>query len=163
MFLQEKINLTHPEQIIENENLRSEYFSINTVNHDLNSRLFFYLFFSMLVDKKYFQLYYFYNFFFLNNILILFNKELISYLLIKLQNESELSLFIIKRGFLFNSSNFFLSSKRFFYKKNLSNINYRYFLYNNNSDNVLKLMMNNIQFYNSLELFKKNEIRYYIN
>jgi len=157
MFSQKKF-----QEFLDNENEKFHYFIHNVSAHDLNSRIFFYLFFTMLVEKKYFQLYYFYNFFFSNNILLLFNKELINYLLIKLQNEVELSLFIIKRGFLFNSSNFILSSKPFFHRKNLSNINYFNSIYNN-SDNVLRLVMNNIHFYNTLELFKKNEIRYYIN
>lgn len=163
MFFQKKVTVPHFQQIRDNENCRSEYFLRNTAIHDFNSRLFFYLFFTMLVEKKYFQLYYFYNFFFFNNSVLLFNKELIYYLLLKLQNETEVSLFIIKRGFLFNSSNFILSSKPFFSRKNLSNINYLNFVYNNSSDNVLKLVMNNIHLYNTLELFKKNEIRYYIN
>jgi hypothetical protein len=162
MFLQKKFHVCYSQEFLDNENEKFHYFIHNVSGQDLNSRIFFYLFFTMLVEKKYFQLYYFYNFFFSNNILLLFNKELINYLLIKLQNEVELSLFIIKRGFLFNSSNFILSSKPFFHRKNLSNINYFNSIYNN-SDNMLRLVMNNIHFYNTLELFKKNEIRYYVN
>ena len=131
---------------------------------DLNSRLFFFLFFVMLIEKKYFQLFYFYNFFFQNNITFYFSIDLINYFLIKLQNELELSLFIIKRGFLFNSSNFILSSKNYFRRKNLSNVNYKYFVYNSNPyDNGLQLLTNNVNLYKTLEFFKKNEINYYVN
>lgn len=137
--------------------------TLDIIRGDFNSRTFFYLFFKMLIQKKYFQLYFFYNFFFSNNILMLFNKNLINYLLLKMQNETELSLFIIKRGFLFNSSIFTLSSKAFFHRKNLGNINYHNFVFNNKNDNALKLFMNNAYYYNILELFKKNEIQYYLN
>ena len=134
----------------------------NIYTYDLNSRILFYLFFVMLMEKKYFQLYYFYNFFFHSNSILYLNKDLLNYLLLKLQNELEISLFIIKNGFLFNSSNYILKRKIFFNRKNLSGINYKQLFFNNLNHNMLKLCTNNIELYKNLEIFKKNEILFYV-
>lgn len=130
---------------------------------DLNSRILFYLFFSMIINKKYVQLFFFSNFFFKHNIYICFDKKLINYLVLKIQTEIEVFLIVIKQGFLFNNSKQMPSLKNFRNKKNLTRKNYNYFVLNNTSNNFLKLLENDINIYQSLKIFKEVEVNYYIN
>lgn len=131
---------------------------------DLNSRILFYLFFSMIIEKKYIQLFYFSNFFFQYSIIICHDIKLINYLILKLQDEIELSFFIIKQGFLNNTSTLITSKQGFYHRnKNFTKLNYLHLVFNNTSDNLLKLTSNNAEIYKSLEIFKKDEINCYIN
>lgn len=156
-----KINVQKFSQV-ETQDMRNTIKDLNLFN--LNSRILFYLFFSMIIEKKYIQLFYFSNFFFQHSIVICSNIELINYLVLKLQNEIELSLFIIKHGFLNNSSRLINSKKKFFHKNNnFTDINYLHLILNNSSDNLLKLVNNNAEIYKSLEIFKKDEMNCYIN
>lgn len=156
-----KVNVQKFSQI-ETQDMHNTIKNLNLF--DLNSRILFYLFFSMIIEKKYIQLFYFSNFFFQHSIIICYNIKLINFLVLKLQNEIELSLFIIKHGFLNNSSRLTISKKKFFYKNNnFTDINYLHLILNNSSDNLLKLVNNNAEIYKSLEIFKKDEMNCYIN
>lgn len=148
---------------IKNKNYDITYRIKNIYLFDLNSRILFYLFFFMIIKKKYVQLFFFSNFFFKHNMYICFDKKLINYLIVKLQNEIEISLIIIKQGFLFNSSKQMPYLKNFSNKKNLTCNNYNYLVLNNTSNNFLKLLENDINIYQSLGIFKKIEMNYYVN
>lgn len=162
----EDIDLNNIEIKEENLNIKNFNFDYSINNNylfDLNSRILFYLFFLMITEKKYIQLFYFSNFFFRYDNLLFLDQQLLNYLLLKLQRELEVSYFIIKQGFLLNISKVMPSSKYFNQKKNLSNNNYKYLVLNNSSNNFLKLMETDIYVYRSLEIFKKSEMNYYIN
>lgn len=139
-------------------------FTQKLIISDLNSRVLFYIFFSMIIERKYVQLFYFNNFFFQHTVMVHSNIKLINYLILKLQVELELSCFIIKQGFL-NNSNLLVNShkRKFYFKKNFNNLNYTHLLLNNLSNNLLKLTTNNAEIYKSLQIFKKNKINCYIN
>lgn len=138
--------------------------NIKILNIDLNLRITFYLFFKMLIEEKYFQLFYFYKFYSYSFFVFNFDKKLLYYFITKIQEELNLHLFVIQKGFFFRLITALpFNKKRKFKKKILSKDSYKHLLYNNKNNNFLSLNFNNLNLYKNIKLFEDMYYKSYFN
>lgn len=138
--------------------------NIKILNINLNLRIIFYLFFKMLIEEKYFQLFYFYKFYLYSFFVFNFDKKLLYYFIMKIQEELNLHLFIVQKGFFFKSTTALpFYRKRKFKKKILSKDNYKHLFYNTKNNNFLSLNFNNLNLYKNFKFFEDTYYKSYFN
>ncbi len=147
--------------------MRRYFFSLehstNYYKIDYKTNLFIYLFFQILLEKKYIQFFYFFNLFFNFLNLSLFDIRLLNFLISKFSTEQELSSLFIQSGTLMNLGMLRRSKKRKRRKKlrgklySFNRVFYSSNLYNNNFNMLFHSITN---FYNSIFLFNINKYWY---
>jgi hypothetical protein len=134
----------------------NQEYLINYYNVDYRRNLFIYLFFQVLLEKKYIQFFYFFNLFFNFLNLNLFDIRLLNFLISKFTVEQELNSLFIQSGTLMNLGmlrRFKRRKKRRNLRGRLRSFN-RVFYFSNLYNNNFNMLFHSItSFYNSMFFF----------
>lgn len=145
------------------------YSTLNSTNKFLvnnNIKLLCFLFFNMLIEKKYFQFFYFCKHILNVCAFNFIDKGILYFLILRLVEEQEFNLYILQSSLLFNFSGFLKSKKkkRKRYKKYIYSFNKLFLRAQRYNNNTTLALYNVTNFYNSFFCCNLNDyLVFYLN